>query len=114
MLATTPPAQASSSASSTTGDLDLFVPDSLLRLTGVSVYDGPPKEGAMLKPAADDGSAVLWQLNLATGVQAWVSCDYANGIAKLVKSMPDATRQCSATVTKVPLPTGLKATLRCR
>lgn len=105
---TTAPATAAASG------MELFVPESLLHLTGVSVYDGPPKEGALLKPVKDNGSNVLWQLNLAAGVQAWVSCDYAKGIAKLVKPMPGATQQCSATVTKVPLPIGLKATLRCR
>lgn len=107
LLATTP-------APSSAAGMELFVPESLLHLTGVSVYDGPPKEGALLKPSNEKGSVILWRLNLAAGTEAWVSCDYAKGIAKLVKAMPGATQQCSATVTKLPLPTGLKATLRCR
>lgn len=74
-----------------------LVSGSIVRLSGVSVFDGPPEEGAMLKPTSSGlkGRRTLWTLSPASPQGTWISCDYAQGLIRLVK--PIGTTPTSVT-----------------
>lgn len=76
-----------------------FVSDSLIRLSGPSIFDGPVEDGAALKPVFSPRPGILkWEFEGAYEYGKWVSCDYGDGIARLVKRLPDAITSCTATV----------------
>jgi hypothetical protein len=95
---------------------EAFVPSTSLLLTGVTVFDGPPKEGASLKPTkiSANGASIQWVLEGATEYGTWVSCDYANGLVRLVKKLVQPIAVCSATLTKSGSPRTLEAGFRCK
>jgi hypothetical protein len=77
-----------------------YVTNSTIRLTGVSVFDGPPNEGAALIPStvAAKGSRISWNLSEAHVREGWVSCDYAEGAVRLARKVGSATATCVAVI----------------
>lgn len=77
-----------------------LVSESPLWLTGASAYDGPPEEGASLKPSKIKTTGKVetstWTLEKSTGRSKWVSCDYADGLAHLTAQVDDHTTFCQA------------------
>ena len=85
------------------------------RLTAVTVFDGPPEEGVVLKPrwTAPDGRRMVWSLTRLATPPAWVSCEYSGGSLRLVRAVPEGLRWCEATVTRQPRPAALEISLHC-
>ena len=77
-----------------------FVSDTTVGLTGVTVFDGPPEDGAALKPSAEssNGETIKWLFEGSYEKGKWVSCDYANGLIRLVRQIREPTSSCTATV----------------
>lgn len=75
---------------------DVVVPKSRVRLTGFNVFDGPPEREAALKPRALSATDVTWELDGDYPQGVFLSCDYREGLIRLVVRAPDAVRSCSA------------------
>ena len=99
------------------------VSDQPLPLTGASAFDGPPEEGAALKPAASErgpggpGSShglTTWRFEGPYPAGKWMSCDYAQGVARLVLQLPPETARCVARTTMLKNPARTSITLACR
>lgn len=76
---------------------EVFAPKSLMRLTGFNVYDGPPAQGAALKPHAATARKALWKFEGGYPQGVFMSCDYGNGIVRLTTRAEGAVSSCSAT-----------------
>ena len=89
--------------------------NAVLRLSGLSVYDGPPEEGAVLMPDSGmetrSGQELKWQLNPAH--PTWVSCDYAQGQVRLATLITGQPRGCTASVKKLGDGDGVEIGVRC-
>lgn len=78
-----------------------FVSSSMLRLTGVTIFEGQPENGAALKPSSvsSNGESIKWNLDGNTeGI--WISCDYANGLIRLVRNIGETNSSCTAIIKK--------------
>lgn len=78
-----------------------LVSNALIRLSGNNLYDGPPKEGAALKPTSYKGNVTTWMLPGKYPQGVWISCDYAEGLVKAVSRTKDSVTSCVATTEKV-------------
>jgi len=78
-----------------------LVSSALIRLSGNNLYDGPPKEGAALKPTSAKGNVTTWVLPGKYPQGVWISCDYAEGLVKTVARTRDSVATCVATTEKV-------------
>jgi hypothetical protein len=75
-----------------------LVSNSIIRLSGVSMYDGPPKEGAALMPSSSSskGNVITWKFIGAYERGKWVSCDYADGLVRIIARTKDPVTSCVA------------------
>lgn len=78
-----------------------LVSSSIIRLSGNNLYDGPPKEGAALKPTSSKGNVATWILPGKYPQGVWISCDYADGLVKIIARTSDSVTSCIATSEKV-------------
>ncbi len=78
-----------------------LVSSSIIRLSGNNLYDGPPKEGASLKPTSSKDNVATWILPGKYPQGVWISCDYAEGLVKIVARTRDSVTSCVATTEKV-------------
>ncbi len=87
-----------------------------LPLSGVSIYDGPPEQGAALVPtsAGRNGDRSTWAFAGTYPDGKWLSCDYANGLVHLSIRADDASVSCDAVATKSGDPKILRGTFTCR
>ena len=76
---------------------------SIIRLSGYSLYDGPPREGAALMPTSVTANTATWVLVDKHPQGIWMSCDYAEGLVKIIKRAANSVRSCLAT-TKIMKP----------
>ena len=86
-----------------------------VRLTGVSLFDGPPQEGAQLKPANAEtsDSNTVWHFSpIASNL--WLRCDYASGLFSLSMKVQEPVAECRAVLMKTGLPKVLHAKFSCR
>jgi hypothetical protein len=72
-----------------------LVSHTVVFLTGASAFDGPPADGAMLKPLSATTEATHWDFG-GVSQGKWLSCDYANGVVRLVRQVDDAVSSCTA------------------
>ncbi len=93
-----------------------FVSNTIVRLTGVTVFDGPPEDGAQLKPSfsSSNGETIKWVFEGSYEKGKWVSCDYANGLIRLVKQIGEPTVSCTATVRKTKPYKTVEAKFTCK
>lgn len=98
-----------------------LVGDTPLPLTGASAFDGPPEEGAALKPAAErrhaTGRSTVWHFEGRFEAGKWLSCDYAQGLVRLAVAVPAASTRCEALTTPSaagPGPARTTVQLACR
>jgi hypothetical protein len=79
-----------------------FVSDTPVGLTGVSVFDGPPEDGAALKPSSvtSHEEIIRWRFEGSYEKGKWASCDYANGLIRLTRQVQEPTSSCTAAVRK--------------
>lgn len=98
------------------GGWTLSVPAAPVRLSGVSAFDGPPEEGAALKPASEtaSGKAITWKFEGPFEGGKWLACDYGGGVARAVVRVADASVACTARVERRKSPPGLAARFECR
>lgn len=77
-----------------------LIASSSILLTGANMFDGPPEEGAVLKPflVSANGAVIKWILDGPYENGKWLSCDYADGLIRLVTKAKDATTTCVATI----------------
>ena len=87
-----------------------------LQLSGVSVYDGPPEQGAALVPTSSsrNGDRSTWAFTGSYPDGKWLSCDYGNGLVHLSIRADDASASCEAVATKSGDPKILHGTFACR
>lgn len=73
-----------------------------IRLSGISVFDGPPERNAVLIPAAERGdlrrkeTVSLWKFEGAYPEGKYISCDYAQGVLHLHVRVAEGVTQCEA------------------
>lgn len=95
-----------------------WVSDTALMLTGASAFDGPPEQGAALKPASDKrvagGSTVVWHFEGKFEAGKWLSCDYAQGLVRLAVQVDAATTRCEARTRINKAPARPAVMLACR
>ena len=77
------------------------VSSSIIRLSGNNLYEGPPENGAQLKPWSTKGSVSTWELPGEHPQGVWISCDYAEGLVKIVARISDLATSCVATTERV-------------
>jgi hypothetical protein len=72
--------------------------DGPVSLSGFSAFDGPPQEGAALRPTStlDGGQRVHWTWDDAPLRSVWLSCDYAGGLIHLAWPVQQPLRGCTA------------------
>lgn len=93
---------------------DVHVPKSLLRLTGFNVYDGPPEQGAALKPHSEKSGNTLWRFEGGYPQGVFVSCDYSNGVVRLTRRASDSVASCSAKTEVVKPQRSMKVRFVCK
>jgi hypothetical protein len=93
-----------------------FVSSSMVRLTGVTVFDGRPEEGAVLKPSSfsPSGESIKWIFDGTNEKEIWIACDYANGLIRLVRQIGESTASCMATVKTTKPQKTLDAKFTCK
>jgi len=107
-----------------------LVSDAPLPLTGASAFDGPPEEGAALKPASERrgaaGTTTVWrferssegshevshEVSINTG--RWMSCDYAQGLVRLTAKVHAGTKNCEARTTPAKAAGRVSVLLACQ
>ena len=77
------------------------VSNSIIRLSGNNLYEGPPENGAQLKPRSTKGNVSTWELPGEHPQGVWISCDYAEGLVKIVARISDSATSCVATTERV-------------
>jgi len=91
-----------------------LVSNSIIRLSGNNLYDGPPSEGAALMPTSTKANTATWILADKHPQGVWMSCDYAEGLVKIIKRTADSVTTCVAT-TKITKPQNtLESTFVCK
>ena len=80
-----------------------LISTSIIRLSGNNLYDGPPSEGATLMPTSTKSNTATWILAGKYPQGIWMSCDYAEGLVKIIKRTVDSVTTCVAT-TKIMNP----------
>lgn len=85
-------------------------------LSGVSVFDGPPEEGAELKPmnAGKNDARSLWQIESPSPQGVWLACNYGSAVARVVMKAEGIPAQCEAQMTRGGSTRVLRATLSCK
>lgn len=87
-----------------------------VRLTGVSTYDGPPSEGALLKPTNEDrrNSTIVWNFSREVSSNVWLACDYADQLMQVTVKIDGSPSTCVATARKEGIPKILRAQFECK
>ena len=74
--------------------------DSQVWLTGYSLFEGPPAQGAALVPDSGHGLTATWNFAAPAAEGFWLSCDYANGLIHLAVRAADKATSCRASFSK--------------
>jgi hypothetical protein len=77
---------------------DTLVSQTTGSLTGSNVYYGHPKKQAALIPTStsDHGNASTWKFEGDFPEGKWLSCDYEQGFARLVRRIDDTAKSCTS------------------
>ena len=85
-----------------------LVSESPIWLTGVGAFDGPPEEGASLKPdrtnKAGKAESSTWVFHGAIERGKWMTCDYADGLVHLAVQVNARSAKCSAVAERLQNP----------
>jgi len=94
---------------------ETYVERSSVRLSGMSAFDGHPREGASLIPSAisKGGSRIIWNFSESHVRDGWVSCDYADGLFRLAHAVGAAAKKCLAIVSTAEPGKALKGRFEC-
>ena len=82
-----------------------IISKSNVRLSGASIFDGPPEQGASLIPvnATEESNFGKWAFYGDTKENVWLSCDYADGFIRLAKHVNKSVSSCTS-IAKQPAP----------
>ena len=69
-------------------------------LESAALYNGPPSEGAELKPTSATGTRVSWELDEPMPGGVWVQCAYGHDALSLSRPLPMAPTICVAKYSK--------------
>ena len=85
------------------------------RLSGGSVFDGPPEQGGSLKPfsSSEKSHRAKWIFAKEAKYEVWISCDYANGLIRLVKRVQEPVASCTAVFNKTGATSVLEGKFMC-
>lgn len=85
-------------------------------LSGVSVFDGPPEEGAELMPSNTGKKATkfIWPISQPADRPVWLACNYADQLVRVVVQAEGSPKQCEATVTQGGSPRLTRAQFNCK
>ena len=85
------------------------ISDSIERLSGGSVFYGPPDQDGAVKLTSTSSSSARskWVFDEGAENEIWISCDYAkSGLVKLAKQVKKPIASCSMISRKIK-PTGI-------
>ncbi|CAD5374827.1 conserved exported hypothetical protein [Rubrivivax sp. A210] len=87
-----------------------------VRLSGVNVFEGPPADGAVLKPTTGSGGGrvSVWRFGGPDAGGRFLSCDYAEGLLRLHAPVPPGATSCTATLQRQRPQGTLSAGFVCR
>lgn len=79
-----------------------IISNSIERLTGYSIFDGPPERGAALIPSSfsEKSHRSKWVFEASIKYEVWISCDYAKGLIRLAKRVKNPVASCTSIVQK--------------
>lgn len=88
------------------------------RLTGFSLFEGPPEQEGNLKPTRTtktaSGEIAYWKLDAGAQDGIWMTCDYAEGVVRLATRVPPLTSSCEAVAQRRTNPNRLEVRFQCR
>lgn len=67
-----------------------------LWLSGLSLYDGHPRDNAVLAPSDESATEPVWRFEGDYFDGKWLSCDYGMGHVRLYRKLDDAVAECHA------------------
>lgn len=85
-------------------------------LSSVSIFDGPPAEGAELLPtnAEKNDAKIVWRIESPSAQGVWLACNYGSQVARVVMKAAGTPALCEAKMTRSGSPRVLRASLSCR
>lgn len=88
------------------------------RLTGFSLFEGPPEQEGSLKPTrttqSASGETSYWKFDASAPDGIWMTCDYAQGIVRLATRVSSLASSCEAVVQRRTNPKRLEVRFQCR
>lgn len=80
-----------------------LISKNIVRLSGASVFDGPPEKMGILIPTtySSSGSYAKWEFEEEVKYDISVSCDYAGGLVRLLKKIKPPVSSCAMTSRKI-------------
>ncbi len=96
---------------------ETLVADRPIFLDGIGVYDGPPAQGASLKPASNQkkgrAEVTTWKFLGPFSAGKWFVCSYGRGLAQLTHKLPDMVGSCVGETAAAEVKGRIAVTLRC-
>ncbi|WP_420714850.1 STY0301 family protein [Roseateles sp. SL47] len=85
-------------------------------LSSVSIFDGPPSEGAELLPtnAGTNAATIVWRIESSSPQGVWLACNYGSQVARVVMKAEGTPVRCEAQMTRSGSPRVLRASLSCK
>lgn len=88
------------------------------RLTGFSLFEGPPEQEGSLKPTrttqSASGETSYWKFDASAPDGIWMTCDYAQGVVRLATRVSPLASSCEAVAQRRANPTRLEVRFQCR
>ena len=80
-----------------------LISKTIVRLSGASVLNGSPEKIGILIPStySSSGNYAKWNFDKEANYEISVSCDYANGLVRLVKHVKAPVSSCMMTSRKI-------------
>jgi hypothetical protein len=104
-------------ASSVVAPFDGSVSNQPLHLTGVQLFDGPPEQGAALRPQSSKlqrgQEQAEWRFQGDFAAGKWFACSYAQGLALLSTRLPDGVLVCTSQTRAGAIKGRLAVSLKC-
>jgi hypothetical protein len=101
-----------------TAGFEGLIADRPIFLDGLGLYDGPPAQGASLKPASSrkkgHAEVTTWNLQGPFSSGKWFMCSYGRGLAQLTHKLPDTVSSCAGEASSTEVKGRIAVTLRCR
>lgn len=88
------------------------------RLTGFSLFEGPPEQEGSLKPTrttqSASGEVAYWTFDASAQDGIWMTCDYAEGVVRLATRVSPLASSCEAVAQRRTNPKRLEVRFQCR